>query len=112
MQHYLYCPRQCALIHVERVWADIIKRPYVTIGMAAFLMLIPLAITSNNLSLRKLGGASWRKLHKLAYPATVLAAVHYIWLAKGFQIEPLFYLALILALLAARGKWKGRAAAA
>ncbi|MEM8582599.1 MAG: ferric reductase-like transmembrane domain-containing protein, partial [Pseudomonadota bacterium] len=49
---------------LERVWADILKRPYVTIGMASFLLLVPLALTSNNLSLRKLGGASWRKLHK------------------------------------------------
>lgn len=87
---------------LERVWADILKRPYVTIGMVSFLLLVPLALTSNNLSLRKLGGASWRKLHKLTYPAAVLGALHYVWLAKGFQYEPLIYTAVILLLLVLR----------
>jgi sulfoxide reductase heme-binding subunit YedZ len=87
---------------LSAIWADIVKRPYVTIGMAGFALLIPLAVTSNNWALRRLGGMRWRKLHKLAYPAAVLGAVHYIWLAKGFQIEPLVYLAIILALLAVR----------
>ncbi len=84
------------------VWADIVKRPYVTIGMAGFLLLIPLVVTSNNLSIRKLGPVAWRKLHKLVYPAAVLGAVHFVWLAKGFQIEPLVYLGITLALLALR----------
>lgn len=88
-----------------RVWADILKRPYVTVGMAAFMMLIPLAVTSNNMSVRKLGAASWRQLHKLTYPAAVLGAIHYLWLVKGFQIEPLVYLAIIGGLLLARFKW-------
>lgn len=89
---------------LDRVWADILKRPYVTIGMAALLLLLPLAVTSNNLSLRKLGAVRWRKLHKLTYPAAVLAAVHYIWLVKGFQVEPLIYAAIIAGLLALRVK--------
>ncbi|WP_296426177.1 protein-methionine-sulfoxide reductase heme-binding subunit MsrQ [Yoonia sp.] len=84
------------------IWADILKRPYVTIGMAGFLMLIPLGLTSNNWSVRKLGGAAWRKLHKLVYPAAVLGALHFVWLAKGFQIEPLIYLGIIVGLLAIR----------
>ena len=84
-----------------QMWADILKRPYVTVGMAAFLLLLPLAVTSNNLSVRRLG-AAWRKLHKLVYLAAILGAVHFIWLAKGFQIEPLLYLAAILGLLALR----------
>lgn len=87
-----------------RVWVDILKRPYVTIGMASFLMLIPLAITSNNTMVKRLGAASWRQLHKLTYPAALLGAIHYIWLVKGFQIEPLVYLAIILGLLAVRFK--------
>ncbi len=94
-----------AVLDVQRlaaIWADIVERPYVTIGMAGFLCLIPLAITSNNLAVRKMGAASWRKLHKLAYPAAVLGAVHYVWLVKGFQLEPLIYLAITLALLATR----------
>jgi sulfoxide reductase heme-binding subunit YedZ len=87
---------------VSRVWEEVVKRPYVTVGMASFLMLIPLALTSNNMSLRKLGAASWRKLHKLTYPAAVLGALHYLWLVKGFQIEPIIYLTVILGLVATR----------
>jgi sulfoxide reductase heme-binding subunit YedZ len=84
------------------IWADIVKRPYVTIGMAGLIALIPLAVTSNNWAVRRLGGARWRQLHKLAYPAAVLGALHYVWLAKGFQIEPLIYLVVILGLLTLR----------
>ena len=87
---------------VSAIWADIVKRPYVTLGMAGLLLLIPLAATSNNWAVRKLGGLRWRQLHKLVYPAAILGAVHYIWLAKGFQIEPLVYLFLILGLIAMR----------
>ena len=88
---------------LDRVWADIVKRPYVTIGMAAFLLLLPLALTSNNWSVRRLG-PRWRLLHKLTYPAAVLGALHFVWLVKGFQIEPLLYLAGIVTLLALRLK--------
>lgn len=87
---------------VSRVWTEIVKRPYVTVGMASFLLLVPLALTSNNLSVRKLGAATWRKLHKLTYPAAILGAIHYLWLVKGFQIEPIIYLVVILALIATR----------
>ncbi|MEM5544487.1 protein-methionine-sulfoxide reductase heme-binding subunit MsrQ [Sulfitobacter sp. AS92] len=86
---------------LSRVWADILKRPYITIGMAGFLCLVPLAATSNNWSLHKLG-VRWRKLHRLTYAAAVLAAFHFIWLTKGFQLEPLVYAAVILALLVYR----------
>jgi sulfoxide reductase heme-binding subunit YedZ len=86
---------------ISRVLADIIKRPYITIGMAAFVLMIPLAATSNNRSIRVLG-AMWRKLHLLTYPIAILAAVHFIWLSKGFQLEPMVYLAVILGLLSLR----------
>lgn len=81
---------------------DIVKRPYITIGMAAFVMLIPLAVTSNNLSIRKLGAAGWRKLHKLVYPAVLFGAVHYLLLVKAWPPEPIIYLAIIAGLLAIR----------
>jgi sulfoxide reductase heme-binding subunit YedZ len=87
---------------LSAVWADILKRPYITIGMAGFVLLVPLALTSNNASVRKLGGAGWRKLHWLTYGVAVLGAIHYVWLARGFAIEPLVYLAIILGLLATR----------
>lgn len=83
------------------VWVDILKRPYITIGMAGFVLLLPLAVTSNNWSLRQLG-AGWRRLHKLTYPAVLLGGVHYIWLVKGWQAEPMLYMAVILGLLALR----------
>jgi len=86
---------------LSQIWADILKRPYITIGMAGFACLVPLAATSNNFSIRKLG-ATWRKLHRLTYLAAILAGVHFIWLVKGFQIEPLLYMAGILALLVLR----------
>ncbi|MEO9518555.1 MAG: protein-methionine-sulfoxide reductase heme-binding subunit MsrQ [Paracoccaceae bacterium] len=86
---------------LERVWADIVKRPYITIGMAAFILMIPLAVTSNNKSVRRLG-AAWRQLHLLTYPIALLAGVHFIWLRKGFQLEPIIYMVLICGLLAFR----------
>lgn len=91
----------------ERVWMEIVKRPYVTVGMIAFVGMIPLAVTSNNLSVRKMGAASWRQLHKLVYPVAVLGAVHYLWLVKGFQIEPIIYIVVILGLIAWR-YWPAR----
>lgn len=86
---------------LSQIWADILKRPYVTIGMAGFLAMIPLAVTSNNWSVRKLG-PRWRKLHKLTYAACLLGGLHFVWLVKGFQLEPLMYLGVILGLLALR----------
>ncbi|KIC38218.1 sulfite oxidase [Ruegeria sp. ANG-R] len=85
----------------SEIWADIVKRPYITVGMAAFVLLLPLAVTSNNWSVRRLG-PRWRKLHKLIYPAALLGGLHYVILAKGFQFEPLVYLLIILGLLALR----------
>lgn len=88
----------------EQMWSDIWKRPYITIGMVAFLAMVPLAVTSNNLSVRKMGAASWRKMHKLVYPIAVLGAVHFIMVQKVWEAEPLIYLAVILSLLALRYK--------
>ncbi|SMX42374.1 protein-methionine-sulfoxide reductase heme-binding subunit MsrQ [Octadecabacter ascidiaceicola] len=101
------------LIDMNLRWAqmyeDIWKRPYITIGMFAFVLMIPLAVTSNNLSLRKMGAATWRKLHKLVYPIAVLGGVHYIMVQKVWETEPMVYLAVILALLATRIKWAPKA---
>lgn len=88
-----------------RIWTDILKRPYITIGMVGFALMIPLAVTSNNLSVRKLG-KSWRQLHRLTYLVVVLGGVHFVMVRKGFQIEPLVYLAVALALLATRVNWR------
>jgi len=85
----------------SQIAGDLVKRPYITIGFAGFLLLTPLVITSNNFSIRKLG-ARWRKLHKLVYPAVLAGGVHWVWLAKGWQLEPLLYTGAILALFALR----------
>jgi len=95
----------------SQILGDIVKRPYITIGMAAFVLLVPLAITSNNLSVRKLG-PKWRKLHKLVYAAALLGGLHFVLLVKGFQIEPLLYLGATILLLALRMIPKKRRVAA
>ena len=86
---------------LSQIWADIFKRPYITIGMVGFILMIPLAITSNNWSVKCLGGA-WRRLHQLTYVAAALGGVHFIMIAKGIQIEALVYMAVITGLLAYR----------
>ncbi|EPX77917.1 protein-methionine-sulfoxide reductase heme-binding subunit MsrQ [Litoreibacter arenae] len=85
-------------------WADILKRPYITIGMAGFVLLIPLAVTSSNAMIRRLGPVAWQRLHKLAYPAILLGGIHYVMVQKVWEAEPLIYLAIILVLLGLRGR--------
>ncbi|MEL6168886.1 MAG: protein-methionine-sulfoxide reductase heme-binding subunit MsrQ [Pseudomonadota bacterium] len=87
---------------LSQIWKDILKRPYITIGMAGFLLLVPLALTSSDWSIRKLGGAAWRRLHKLVYPAVLLGGLHYLMLVKGWQLQPIIYLCVVVALLALR----------
>jgi sulfoxide reductase heme-binding subunit YedZ len=81
------------------IWADIVKRPYITIGMLGFGLLVPLAITSNNTMVRRLGGQAWSKLHRLVYVAVMAAAIHFILVVKSWPPEPLVYAALITLLL-------------
>lgn len=80
---------------------DVLERPYITMGAAAFLMLLPLAITSNHWSQKALK-RNWKRLHKLIYPAAIAVCIHFIWLAKGFQIEPLVYAGILGMLLTIR----------
>jgi len=81
---------------------DIVKRPFITAGFAAFLLLIPLAITSTDAMVRRLGAKRWLLLHRLAYVATGIGVVHYWWLVKADVSEPLFYAVALAVLLAAR----------
>ncbi|MFY0659928.1 MAG: protein-methionine-sulfoxide reductase heme-binding subunit MsrQ [Shimia sp.] len=94
---------------LSQVKADLIKRPYIIVGMISLMILLPLALTSNNLSIRKLG-PRWRKLHKLTYLAVALGGVHYIMQTKGFEYEPYIYLLVVLGLIAIRKLPKKRAA--
>ena len=84
---------------------DIIDRPYITLGFSALLILIPLAITSNQAMIRRLG-KRWKSLHKLTYVATVLAVLHFIWLVKADYLEAGIYAAIAAVLLLQRVKLK------
>ncbi|MFT4014971.1 MAG: protein-methionine-sulfoxide reductase heme-binding subunit MsrQ [Paracoccus sp. (in: a-proteobacteria)] len=85
----------------SQILRDVIKRPYLIFGMSAFLGLLALALTSNRWSIRRMG-RNWGRLHRLIYPAAVLAAVHWLWALKVWQSWPLGWLAAILLLLSLR----------
>ena len=78
---------------------DILKRPFITVGMAAFVLLVPLAVTSTNWALRKLGPVRWRKLHRLTYLIVPLGVIHYLMLVKADHRPPLIYGAIVAVLL-------------
>ncbi len=90
------------------IWADIIKRPYITVGMVSFLLLIPLAITSTSGWMRRLG-KNWKRLHRLVYLIAIGGVVHYYMLVKADTSDPLFYAAILFVLLAIRLKIPQRA---
>ena len=81
---------------------DIVKRKFITVGFAAFVLLIPLAITSTDGMVRRLGFARWKRLHQLIYVAAVLGVVHYIWRVKSDLRQPLIFAAVLALLLAIR----------
>jgi sulfoxide reductase heme-binding subunit YedZ len=89
-------------LDARAIAADILKRPYITIGMFAFAILIPLAATSNTAMIRRMGGAAWQKLHRWVYVAAIAAVVHFIMSVKSWQAEPLIYAAIVASLLAMR----------
>ena len=81
------------------IWEDIVKRPYITVGLLAFITLVPLAVTSNNWMVRRLGAAAWQNLHRWVYLAAVAGALHFVMLVKAWPPEPLIYLGLVVVLL-------------
>lgn len=86
----------------QQMAADIVKRPYLLLGAGAFLAMLPLALTSSNMALRRMGGAAWRRLHRLAYPALGMAILHFILLSRVWTAELVIHLALSLGLLLVR----------
>jgi sulfoxide reductase heme-binding subunit YedZ len=90
------------LFSLSRVAADVVKRPYITIGMTALLLLVPLAVTSTRTMTRKLGGKRWRALHRLAYVVPVLGVVHFYLLVKADTRTALWFGAVTAALLGYR----------
>lgn len=84
------------------IWTDVTKRKFIFVGFAAFVLLIPLALTSTNASVRRLGFARWKQLHRLAYVAPALGVLHFFWRVKKDATEPLTYGAVLAILLAIR----------
>lgn len=82
--------------------ADILERPYITMGFSALVILVPLAATSTNAMVRRLGARRWLRLHKLVYVSGLLGALHFLWLVKADIREPVLYLALFVMLMALR----------
>jgi sulfoxide reductase heme-binding subunit YedZ len=82
--------------------ADILKRPYITVGMTALTLMIPLAATSTAASIRWLGGKNWQRLHALVYVIGICGVLHYRWLAKKAVPDPYYYIAILALLLGVR----------
>lgn len=88
----------------QAIVADVAKRPYITVGFAGFLLLIPLAATSTSGMMKRLG-RNWQRLHRLVYPIGVLGVLHYLWLVKADITEPLLYGGMLAVLLGYRLWW-------
>jgi sulfoxide reductase heme-binding subunit YedZ len=89
-------------LSVSEIVKDIQKHPWVLVGFTAFLCLVPLAITSTNGWVRRLGGKRWQRLHRLVYVAAIAGVLHYLWLVKKDVSAPLAYGAVLVTLLAIR----------
>jgi sulfoxide reductase heme-binding subunit YedZ len=93
----------------DTIGHEILKHKFITAGMAAFALLLPLAATSTQGMIQRLGGPAWRRLHRLVYLAVPLAALHYIWMVKAGRTQPSLYLAAALSLLVCRwiyARWR------
>jgi sulfoxide reductase heme-binding subunit YedZ len=91
----------------DEIVKDIIKRPYITVGFTAFVLLIPLAATSTNAMMRRLG-RRWGQLHQLVYVIAVFGVLHYLWLVKADYLQPLIYATILLFLLLVRAWYQRR----
>jgi methionine sulfoxide reductase heme-binding subunit len=84
---------------LSAIWRDVAKRPFITVGFAAFVLLIPLAITSTAGWIRRLGGRRWQMLHRAIYISAICGVIHYYWLVKSAVLRPLTYAAIVAVLL-------------
>lgn len=85
---------------------DILERPFISVGFAAFVLLLPLAATSNAFAIGRLGGRRWQALHRAVYGIAILAVMHFWWLVKADLREPLLYAAILAVLLGLRAWWR------
>lgn len=90
----------------QAIARDIVKRPFITIGMAAFVLLMPLAATSTNAMIRRLGGRRWQQLHRSIYVIAIFGVVHYWWMVKLDTSQPLLYALILAVLLGIRALWR------
>jgi len=97
---------------LNAILADVVKRPYITVGFTCFLLLIPLAVTSTNAMQRRLGGKRWQLLHRLIYLIAIGGIVHYLWLVKKDLTQPLLYGLVLAVLLGMRLWWRWQPARA
>jgi len=88
--------------NIHEIHADVVKRKYITVGFTAFVLLIPLAVTSTAGWIRRLGGKRWQALHRLIYFSAIAGVIHYLWLVKADIHKPLEYGAIVAGLLAYR----------
>jgi methionine sulfoxide reductase heme-binding subunit len=86
----------------DGLWEDIVKRPYITMGFSAFVLMIPLALTSTKGWIRRLGGKRWNLLHRLVYVTAILGVIHYWWKVKLDVTNPMVYAAIVAVLLGVR----------
>jgi sulfoxide reductase heme-binding subunit YedZ len=84
---------------IEEIIADVMERPFITVGFASFVLLIPLAVTSTTAMIKRLGGKWWQRLHRLAYAIAIGGVVHYLWLVKADIQQPLLYGSILGVLL-------------
>ena len=109
---YYICGHMLVWIAIDQGWnvntiiEEIIKRPFITVGMFGFLTMFPLAVTSNNYSIRKLGALMWNKIHRLVYLAGAAGVIHYLLVVKAWPMEPIVYTVIVAVLLAIRIWWK------
>ncbi|MFK8012793.1 MAG: sulfite oxidase heme-binding subunit YedZ [Marinicellaceae bacterium] len=85
-------------LNISHLWEDIVERPYITVGFLSWLILVPLAVTSNKYMIKKLG-RKWKKLHQWVYLVILLSCLHFLWLVKNDLLEPLIYSAIAILLL-------------
>jgi len=92
----------------QEIIKDVTKHLYITLGMTAFVLMVPLALTSTKASIRKLGGPRWTKLHSLVYVSVIAGCLHFVWAVKKDLSEPIIYGGVAAALLAFRVLWRAK----
>ena len=94
-------------LELSEIWRDVLKRPFIWLGMSAWLLMLPLALTSNNRAVKALGGRRWQMLHRVVYVSALLSVLHFFWMRAGKNnfAEVWVYAALLAALMAWRVWW-------